>query len=214
MMARLFDSKHQAYFCLPKPCPFGEHGEDSCCPSSFSPALCEAMVLISSAPHVCTQHLCPWAVQGVGILLLATYSLPLREVDAGQRCSWRLQPISSVQPGSFHLPPSQPQLSPFPGSCPHLLRGLPALKLSSFSFWFFLPLSVRCFGALLEAEWSGSFSFFQSVIYSLSPFAITQQYGCPMIYFYEIETRKLNEILGMKSTLFTILNILGTSLTV
>ena len=116
--------------------------------------------------------------------------------------------------GSFHLPPSQPQLSPFPGSCPHLLRGLPALELSSFSFWFFLPLSVRCFGALLEAEWSGSFSFFQSVIYSLSPFAITQQYGCPMIYFYEIETRKLNEILGMKSTLFTILNILGTSLTV
>ena len=106
MMARLFDSKHQAYFCLPKPCPFGEHGEDSCCPSSFSPALCEAMVLISSAPHVCTQHLCPWAVQGVGILLLATYSLPLREVDAGQRCSWKLQPISSVQPApsTFLLP--------------------------------------------------------------------------------------------------------------
>ena len=53
MIARVFDSKHQAYFCLPKPCPFGECGEDSCCPSSFSPALCEATVLISSAPHIC-----------------------------------------------------------------------------------------------------------------------------------------------------------------
>ena len=125
---------------------------------------------------LCTPHLyslCPWAMQGVGILLLATFSRPLREVDAGQRCSWRLQPISSVQPGSFHLPPSQPQLSPFPGSCPHLPWGLPALKLSSFSFWFFLLPSVRCFRALLEAERSGSFSFFQSIIYSLSPFAIT-----------------------------------------
>lgn len=29
--------------------------------------------------------------------------------------------------------------------------------------------------------------------------------GCPMIYFYETEARKLNEILGMKITLFTIL---------
>ena len=143
MIARVFDSKHQAYFCLPKPCPFGECGEDSCCPSSFSPALCEATVLISSAPHISP-----------------TFSGPLWEVDAGQCCSWRLQPVSGVQPCSFRLPPSQPQFSPFPGSCPHLPRGLPARKLSSFSFWFFLPPSVRCFGALLEAEWSGSFSFF------------------------------------------------------
>ena len=131
-------------------------------------------------------------------------SVLLLEAPAYLRCSTRLLPHSS-----FPAP-----AQPFSRALSTPSSRSPCTEAFFFLFLILSASLVRCFGALLEAEWSGSFSFFQSVIYSLSPFAITQQCGCPMIYFYEIETGKLNEILGLKSTLFTIFNILGISLTV
>ena len=130
MMARVFDSKHQAYFCLPKPCPFGECGEDSCCPSSFSPALCEAMVLISSAPHICT----------------ASALEPCRELAS---CSWLLSRALfgkwtqvSTAPGGSSLsqvfnPAPSTFLLPSPSSA--LFPGPVHIFLEVSLHWSFLP---------------------------------------------------------------------------
>ena len=106
-MARVFDSKHQAYFCLPKPCPFGEHGEDSCCPSSFSPALCEAMVLISSAPHVCTASALEPCRELASCSWLLTRSLfgKWMQVSAAPGGS-SLSQVFNPAPSTFLLPPS------------------------------------------------------------------------------------------------------------
>ena len=114
-MAKVFDSKHQAYLCLPKPCPFGEHGEDACCPSSFSPAPCEAVVLVSSAPHMCTASAlapgrelasCCW-------LLSRTLFGKWPQVSAAPGGS-SLSQVFNPAPSTFLLPSSSSALFPGP----------------------------------------------------------------------------------------------------
>lgn len=157
---------------------------------------------------LCTQHLyclCPCSVQGMNILVLATFSDPPGEsggrsvllLDAQTCLRWYIMLPS-------HLPSPQPQSSSFSGSYPHLPQGSPAFKLSSFPLLSFSSRWVICFWGSCGGRVVWFFvSSSKSIISSLNPCFVIQLHGCPIDLLLWARNRKVKWNPGNEKHTFT-----------
>lgn len=170
-------------------------------PHSSCPVPWETVVLFSSAPDICTASALALCRGWTYWCWLLSQTL-LGKVGAGQCCSWMLKPVwggTSCSLLTFLLPSPNPAPSRGPI---HIFLKVPQHSSFPPSPYCLFPLAeLYASEALVEAEWSGSLYLLPNL--SFPPWILALLFSCmdaPLIYFYEPETGKLNEILGMKST--------------
>lgn len=209
MLTRVLYPKCQVWFSLPKPHPFGAHGKELCSPS-----------FLSSWPRWDLSLDLPQ--YPVSTPLLPMFHTGNRNTSVG----YFLRPSLGSEHRSVLLLGAQTSMCSI-GSLPVLLLQSPALSrgpvciflkvsqhlsfLSSLSDSFLFP-QLGASESILGARWSGLLSVLPCLLFTpwvlcllLSCITLARTNRCSVIYFYETKPRELNEILGLKSILFTTL---------